>query len=57
MENNLEWNFKEIYKDEKEFEDDIELLEKQTEEIIKLKNKHVKDTLLGLMEYLRLREK
>ena len=37
MENKFEWNFEEIYKDEKEFEADIELLEKQTEEIIKLK--------------------
>ena len=37
MENKFEWDFEEIYKDEKEFEADIELLEKQTEEIIKLK--------------------
>ena len=35
----------------------VELLNLSKEEIIKLKNKHVKDTLLGLMEYLRLREK
>lgn len=35
----------------------VELLELSKEDILKLKNKHVKDTLLGLMEYLRLREK
>lgn len=35
----------------------IELLDLSREDIVKLKNKHVKDTLLGLMEYLRLREK
>lgn len=35
----------------------VELLELSKEDIVKIKNRHVKDTLLGLMEYLRLREK
>lgn len=35
----------------------VELLELSKEDIINFKNEHVKHTLLGLMEYLRLREK
>ena len=39
MDNKLEWNLKEIYKDDEDFERDVNRLKEKTKEITALKGK------------------